>query len=258
MKEMKNYTIEAVGRALTVMEALAEKPDQGVSELARTLGLTKSIVFRLLYTLEQSGFVHRDTERASYSLGYRIAVLGEPVGREGTLMHAAPAEMDKLRDQTGENVNLVMRDGQRSHVLATRQGTFPIRIFAEAGRYGPLHAGGASLLTLAYSSEEVIARALSGSLVRFTHQTETDPVKLRETLQRIREAGYHVAVNDLDEGAFSIAAPIRDAHGKVIAGISVAGAMARFNENTRAQYLEAVQEAAATISAKLSLTRNRE
>jgi IclR family KDG regulon transcriptional repressor len=81
---------------------------------------------------------------------------------------------------------------------------------------------------------------------------------LRETLQRIREAGYHVAVNDLDEGAFSIAAPIRDAHGKVIAGISVAGAMARFNENTRAQYLEAVQEAAATISAKLSLTRNRE
>lgn len=258
MKEIKNYTIEAVGRALTVMEALAEKPDQGVTELSKTLGLTKSIVFRLLYTLEQRGFVHRDVERASYSLGYRVAVLGERVGREGTLMHAAPSEMDKLRDNTGENVNLVMRDGLRSQVLATRQGTFPIRIFAEAGRFGPLHAGGASLLTLAYSSEEVIERVLSGPLERFSYYTETNPAKLREILQRIRDAGYHVAVNDLDEGAFSIAAPIRDGNDQVIAGLSVAGAMARLNETTRTQYLSAVQEAAASISAKLSLTRNRE
>lgn len=254
MSEKKNYTIEAVGRALSVMEALAEKPDQGVTELSKTLGLTKSIVFRLLYTLEERGFIYRDPERATYSLGYRVAVLGERVGREGTLMHAAPPEMDKLRDLTGENVNLVMRDGLRSQVLATREGTFPIRIFAEAGRYGPLHAGGASLLTLAYSSEEVVDRALSGVLERFSPYTETDPGKLRAVLRRIREAGYHVALNDLDDGAFSIAAPIRDASGKVIAGLSVAGAMARFNETTRAQYLEAVQNAAQAISAKLSLT----
>lgn len=258
MTEKKTYTIEAVGRALSVLEALAQKPDQGVTELSKTLGLTKSIVFRLLYTLEERGFVYRDPDRASYSLGYRVAVLGERVGREGTLMHAAPSEMDKLRDITGENVNLVMRDGQRSQVLATRQGTFPIRIFAEAGRFGPLHAGGASLLTLAYSSEEVIELVLSGPLERFSHYTETDPAKLREILQRIRESGYHVAVNDLDDGAFSIAAPIRDGNGKVIAGLSVAGAMARLNETTRAQYLSAVQDAATAISAKLSLTRNRE
>lgn len=258
MSEKKNYTIEAVGRALSVMEALAERPDQGVTELSKTLGLTKSIVFRLLYTLEDRGFVFRDPDRASYSLGYRVAVLGERVGREGSLMHAAPTEMDKLRDLTGENVNLVMRDGLRSQVLATRQGTFPIRIFAEAGRYGPLHAGGASLLVLAYSSEEVIDRALSGVLEKFSHHTETDPENLRAIIERIREAGYHVAVNDLDDGAFSIAAPIRDAKGHVIAGISVAGAMARLNEATRAHYLTAVKSSADAISAKLSLTPNQE
>lgn len=258
MSEKKNYTIEAVGRALSVMEALAERPDQGVTELSKTLGLTKSIVFRLLYTLEDRGFVFRDPDRASYSLGYRVAVLGERVGREGSLMHAAPTEMDKLRDLTGENVNLVMRDGLRSQVLATRQGTFPIRIFAEAGRYGPLHAGGASLLMLAYSSEEVIDRVLSGVLEKFSHHTETDPENLRAMIERIREAGYHVAVNDLDDGAFSIAAPIRDAKGHVIAGISVAGAMARLNEATRAQYLTAVKSSADAISAKLSLTPNKE
>lgn len=253
MSEKKTYTIEAVARALHVLEALAEKPGQGVTELARTLGLTKSIVFRLMFTLEERGFVSRDDDRATYALGYRMAVLGERVGREGTLMHVAPPVMETLRDDTGENVNLVTREGMRSHVLATRQGTHPIRIFAEAGRHGPLHAGGASMLVLAFAGEEVIDRVLSAPLHKYTPHTETDPERLRRVLARIRETGFNVALNDLDDGAFSIAAPIQNAEGKVIAGLSLAGAMVRFNENSRAQYLTAAQQAAAAISAKLSL-----
>ncbi|MEP3279850.1 MAG: IclR family transcriptional regulator [Stappiaceae bacterium] len=248
----KDYTIDAVARALALLEALGEHPGQGVSELARTLGLTKSIVFRLLYTLEERGFVSRDEDRTIYSLGYRVGVLGERVGRDGTLMHVAPPMMDTLRDQTGENVNLVVRQGYDSVALATREGYNSIRLYAKPGRKGPLHAGGGSLLMFAFADEELIEEVLSQPLQSYTPYTITDPEKVRQVLGRIRRQGYNVSLNDLDDGAFSIAAPIRDAGGRVIAGLSIAGAMVRFDEERRENYLAAVIKAADAISSKLA------
>lgn len=251
----KNYTIAAVDRALTVLEALAERPGQGVTQLSKSLGMTKSIVFRLLQTLEDRGFVFRDPDHALYSLGYRIGVLGERVGRDGSLLFAARPVMDALRDRTSENVNLVVREGHRSLVLATRAGHHSIRLFAQAGRNGPLHAGGGSLCLLAYSEPSVIDAVLANPLEAFTAQTITDRDRLRQTLARIRANGYNIALNDLDEGAFSVAAPIFGGNGEVIACISVAGALARFDEERREIYIQAALGAAAEISSKLSLHR---
>lgn len=253
MSEKKGYRIEAVVRALTVLEALGEHPDQGVTALATRLGLTKSIVFRLLNTLESQGFVQRDPQSGTFSLGAKMAILGDRVGRNGALMHVAPPVMDRLRDVTGENVNLVVREGVNSHVLATREGYHSIRLFAQSGRRGPLHAGGASLILLAHAEPAVQDRVLSRPLEQFTPYTVTEPDRLRDIFRRIQRNGYNVALNDLDEGAFSVSAPIRDGRGEVVAGISVAGAAIRLDESRRAQYLEAVQKAAAEISSGLGL-----
>lgn len=249
----RDYRIAAVDRALLVLEALGEKPGQGVTALSKSLGLTKSIVFRLLQTLEERGFVFRDPELAVYSLGYRVGVLGERVGRDGSLLFAARPVMDALRDRTSENINLVVREGSRSLVLATRAGHHSIRLFAQAGRNGPLHAGGGSLCLLAFADQSVIDAVLSGPLEAFTPYTITDRDKLRQLLERIRANGFNIALNDLDEGAFSVAAPIMGPHDDVIASISVAGAMVRFDEERREQYIRAAREAAAEISSKLSL-----
>jgi DNA-binding IclR family transcriptional regulator len=248
-----DYKIAAVDRALLVLEALADKPGQGVTQLAKSLGMTKSIVFRLLQTLEDRGFVFRDADHAVYSLGYRIGVLGERVGRDGSLLFAARSVMDALRDRTSENVNLVVREGVRSLVLATRSGRHSIRLFAEAGRYGPLHAGGGSLCMLAYSDDSVVDAVLARPLEAFTPYTITDSEKLRQALVRIRANGYNIAQNDLDDGAFSVAAPIIGANGDVIASISVAGAVVRLDEERREAYIKAALDAAAEISSKLSL-----
>jgi len=251
--ERKSYKIEAVVRALNVLEALAETPDLGVTALAKEMGLTKSIVFRLLQTLEEAGYVQRDQDRAIYSLGYRVALLGERVGRDGALLHVAPPILDELRDETGENVNLVIREGGYALALATREGLHAIRIFAQTGRKGPLHAGGASMLLLAYAEPAIRDRVLSGTLESHTNHTITDPEQLRKILLRIRANGYNVALNDLDDGAFSIAAPVFNAAGEVVAGLSIAGASARLDEPQREAYIEAVQAAAQKISAKLTL-----
>lgn len=253
MTGRREYRIAAVDRALQVMESLAERPGQGVTEIAGRLGMTKSIVFRILQTLEARGFVAKDEERSIYSLGYRVSVLGERAGSHSGLLQAARDVMERLRDLTDENVNLVVRDKHRSLVLATREGRHSMRIFAQAGRSGPLHAGGGSMLLLAFAPAEVRAEVLAGPLKRYTAHTITDPAALEPRLARIRRRGWNIAQNDLDEGAFSVAAPIHGPEGEVIAAISVAGALARFDEERRERYLAAVQAAASRISRRLRL-----
>lgn len=248
----KSYTIEAVARALRVLEALGEHPSKGVTAIAAETGLTKSIVFRLLHTLEERGFVQRDQDHALYSLGYRIALLGERVGMDGALMQISPPILDALRDKTGENVNLVVREGTSALAIATREGLHPIRLFAQSGRQGPLHAGGGSQLLLAYSEPAIRERVLDGPLEQYSPHTLTDPKKLREKIALIRARGYNVALNDLDDGAFSIAAPIRNAAGEIIAALSIAGASVRLDEVRRAAYIDSVVRSADDISNRLS------
>lgn len=238
---------------MNVLESLAEKPEQGVSELATRLAMTKSLVFRILQTLEVRGFVARDPDRAVFSLGYRMSVLGERAGHEKGLVLAARPVMEQLRNETAENINLVVRDDTRALVVATREGRHSMRLFAQAGRHGPLHAGGGSLLLLAFAPDAVREMVLNSPLTRYTSDTVTAPAKLRRTLARIRDQGWNIAQNDLDEGAFSIAAPITGVSGQVIAAISVAGALARLDDDRREHHLTAVRRAAARISTKLGV-----
>jgi IclR family KDG regulon transcriptional repressor len=210
-------------------------------------------VFRLLSTLESRGFVMKEGDQPLYSLGYRMGVLGERAGHQNMLLAAARPVMERLRDETSENINLIVREGQQSLVVATLAGLHAIRIFAMPGRHGPLHAGGGSMLVLAWAPHSVRNAVVSGPLERFTPATETNPEALLARIEAIRAQDYHIAVNDLDEGAFSVAAPIRDSLGNVVAAVSVAGAVIRLDDERCRHYLGLVRAAAAEISAKLGI-----
>ncbi len=253
MSDQNNYIIAAVDRALLALEALGEHPRQGVTALAKRLGLTKTIVFRLLSTLEARGFVMRDGDQPLYSLGYRIGVLGERAGQQNMLMVAARPVMERLLEETSENINLIVREGQKSLVLGTLAGRHAIRIFAQPGRHGPLHAGGGSMLVLAWAPHTVRSAVMANPLARYTDDTIVDPEVLRDRLELIRAQDYNTSVNDLDEGAFSVAAPIRNAAGDVVAAISVAGAIVRFDDARQTQYLDLVRDAGREISRRLGV-----
>jgi len=251
MVETKGYRIAAVDRALSVLEILSDRGELGVTEIAAELGMTKSLVFRILHTLEARGYVAKDATRSLYGLGYRSGLLGDEAAKQRGLLLAAEPLMDELRDRFNENVNLVVRDGLNALVVTTRESRHSMRLYAKPGRHGPLHAGGGSMVLLAYAPTDVRRETLAGSLTHFASRTITDPAALDKKLTKIATDGFHVTRDDLDEGAFSIAAPIHGPGGDVIAAVSVAGPVSRLNDTLRDRILQGVLDAAGRISAGL-------
>lgn len=248
------YVVASVDRAIQLLVALAERPDTGVTELAEATGTTKSLTFRLLFTLERRGFVRKDAERRTYALGYRALLLGDQTRRQSHLIGAAEPVLADLSDRTRENALLLVRDGLQSMCIALRESPQPLRIFAAVGRLGPLYAGGGPKILLAHAPPEVLDAILAEGLQRFTEATVVDADRLRASLDQVRREGIAFSIGELDANTFSIAAPVRDHTGAVVASISVNGPSARLDGGAEADVRAAVREAADRLSRLLGWT----
>ena len=246
-----DYTVQAVDRALDLLEAIAEHPGMGLTDLARIAGCTKTLAFRMAATLEARGYVLKELGGKTYALGHKPLWLGERVAAQSPLLCAAATVLDELAAATRENASLTIRDGLESVVAALRLSAQPIRLYAEPGRRGPLHAGGGPKLLLAYAPPDVREAVLAAALERFTAETVTDAARLETMLARIRKQGHTVSRGEMDVGAFSVAAPVRDHAGRVVAALSVAGPQARLTREMERQHLRRCREAADTLSQRL-------
>jgi IclR family KDG regulon transcriptional repressor len=245
------YTVSAVGRALGLLEVLAENPNVGVTQIARLTGSTKTLAFRLLHTLERGGYVRKDAAHRTYTLGFKPLLLGESARQQLDLIRLAQPHLDELVADTRENIYLTVRDGRRAVCVSARQSPQPLRLYADVGRSVPLHVGGGPKLLLAYAPPEIVQAVLAGPLKSFNAGADLRPQMLQQQLERIRRTGVNETRGDLDIGAFSIAAPVRDHSGAVIAAISIAGPYARLNPTMSARYKQLVRDHAQRLSQQL-------
>lgn len=248
----KDYTVAILEESLQVLEALL-KGDGGLAlaDVTRASGLSKNKTFRILYTLEKRQYVERNTEGA-YRLGLRFLHFGQSVQERLDLYVAARPALDWLAEQTRESIFLGMREGDEALCVDARQSLHPVRLFAQIGLRAPLYAGGVPKVILAFMDaadrDSLLARL---ELKPLTASTVTDRERLEQMLAEIRARGVAITRDDMDEGVHSIAAPIRDCKGQVVAGVSIAGPSERFAPETIERYVRLVSEAARHISARL-------
>lgn len=248
-----DYNISALDSALLVLESFIDtrKTGQSLSEVVQAVGLNKSRVFRILATLQQHGYVEQDPDTRDYRLGLKLLELGGVVQRRLDVVSAARPALDRLAHATGETVFLGVVDGLETLCVDKRESQQSIRLHAEVGGRSPLHVGGVPKVLLAYLVEDDPAILQRLDLVSITPATITDVTELARLLAGIRRDGYVVTQGDLDWGAASIAAPIRDHNGKVVAAVSCAGPVARFTPERVERYVALVVEAAADVSRRL-------
>jgi DNA-binding IclR family transcriptional regulator len=242
-----------VERAITILHALGNAPsDLGVTGLSQQLGLPKSTVHRLLAALEQGGLVEQDPATEKYRLGVGLVRLAEQVLMRMDPQQAAQPHLHGLAEACKETVNLsILTDDDKVINIASFPSPRMVRNVGWIGREMLPHSVSSGKALLAYLPEQRVERILAAGLERFTERTITDPIRLRKELAQIRQRGYAVAREELEEGLSAVAAPIMDHEGHVIAAISVSGPSFRLTEERLVELAEMTCDAAEAVSCQL-------
>ena len=246
--------VQSVDRALTILEVLARIGEAGVTEIAAELGVHKSTAFRLVATLEGHRLVEQTVDRGKYRLGVGLLRLAGATTARLDLVQEARPVCRQLAADTGETVNIAVLSESSALYLDQVAGSSALQPHNWVGQHIPLHATSNGKVLLSGLDDAALDEVL-GALSRYTSLTITRKSLLREELALVREQGYAVAVDELEVGLTAAAAPIRNAHGDVVASMSVSGPTFRLSTEQVERVLPQLLDAALEVSHRLGWGR---
>lgn len=254
MQDHGQKTVQSFDRAVAILDTFsAERPELGVSEIARSTGLSRSTVHRLLTTLRRHELVQQVPDSTDYALGPHLLRLAQVASSNVNLQKAALAVMTELRNLCNETVGLHARLGPFTRtVLDQVESSQPLRrIYTEIGSAIPIYQGAPGKVMLAYSPDELQEEILAGKLEAATERSITDPQRLRNELKRVRKLGYALSFEERVPGISTIAVPIANHTGAVIAALSVSGPSTRVDRKRLLECLTHAAQAAQRVSTSL-------
>jgi len=219
--------VQSIERAFAVLGTLADGPI-GVTEVAERSSLPKSTAARLLASLAREGVVEQVPGDTRYRLGGRLATLAAGVLPTRSLARLARPSLAELSAGVGEAAGLSIPDGDLVHYVEQVDTPNPVSVRDWTGSRIPMHAVSSGQVLLAFRPAAAVERYLERPLERFTDLTIIDPDVLRQRLREIRRDGYAWAREEFDRGISSVAAPIADASGEVVAAAHLHGPSYRF------------------------------
>jgi DNA-binding IclR family transcriptional regulator len=227
--------IGVLDKAVAVLQAVAEDPC-GLAELCNRTGLPRATAHRLAVGLE----VHRMLRRGPdgrWRPGTALAELAG--GSTDPLLDAASSVLPKLRDITGESVQLYRRDGVQRICVSTAEPPSGLRDTVPIGARLPMTAGSGAKVLAAYADPHTQRTIL------------TDAVYGERTLLEVRRRGWAQSVAEREPGVASVSAPVRDSSGTVIAAVSVSGPIERIGRKPGARWAADLLAAADALQERL-------
>lgn len=211
-------------------------------------GIPKTSVYRMVGSLEDMGFLTREAD-GKYVLGLLFLQFGQLVSERLDMRNLAVPLMRELRDDIGEAVNLIIPDGKEAMYIEKVDTLQPVRVYTRIGRRAPLYAGACPRILLAFLPIDKQTQYLSETkLLPIASGTITDLAELEQILDDSRRNGYSVSHHELEDGTAAVAAPVFDFTGQVIAGLSVAGPAARFQDEHLPDLIQKVKTFANQLS----------
>lgn len=251
--------METLRRAAVILECLAYagEGEVGVDQLSKASGLSPSTVHRFLTSLKELGFVQQNPVTSRYRLGYKVAELGARVLERVDLRAMALPLMVKLRNLSGETVGLSVRTDAlcRTYVQEV-EGVHEVRVRLPVAKLLPLYLGAPGrVLTAWLTPPEIDHIVLAGTGAKLRAGVSFDPERFRAELVEVRTRGYAVANSEYETGTSSLAAPVRDGFGNVVAALSISGPRVRFTTEPQEAVLPHLLEAANELCVELGYAR---
>jgi IclR family transcriptional regulator, acetate operon repressor len=244
--------VQSLERALDILEHLSRsKSELGVSEIGPAVKLANGTAHRLLATLVRRGYARQNPETRKYTLGIKALALA--INVRDQLGPVARPFLRELTEISQESSNLAALE--RNSVVYLEQVSAPrmVRMFTEPGNRVPLHSCATGKVLLAYQSEQTIDSIIRQTgLPRFTPHTITDEQELKEELPRIREQGYAVDSEEMEEGVRCLAVPVFGADGRVLAAMSLSGPAGRLGQDRLEELIPHIKRLADGFSRSLN------
>lgn len=248
----RQYTLKTLRKGLEVLEAFEKGPaGLTLTELSTRLKESQSVIFRILKTLEERGYVQQDPASKRYRLGLRTWEIGSKAVSQIDPTDVARPVLKWLTEVTGETSYAAVVRGTDTIYVDVVEGLEPLRVYAEPGFRVPLYLTASGKAILAFHDRDLFRQVVAAGMKRLTAATITTAKRLRERLEEIRKTGLSVNRGERRPDISAVAGPVFDRTGECIAAVGVSGPALRFTDERLDKIAEGVRKAAAELSGKL-------
>ncbi|MCC3276075.1 MULTISPECIES: IclR family transcriptional regulator domain-containing protein [unclassified Arthrobacter] len=249
--------VQSLARGLQVIRAFdAEHVQMTLSDVSRRTGLTRATARRFLLTLVELGYVR--TDGRTFELTALVLQLGYSYLSGQSLPQLAQPVLEDLSRAISESTSASILDGNEIVYIARIHTRRLMTVGISVGTRFPAYATSMGRVLLAGLSGDRFEEYLATVELRpLTDRTVTDPDRLRSMVARVREQGWAIVDQELEQGLRSVAVPIFDPRGQVLAALNTSmqaglGTEAPTLEEAAARVVPHLQQASATITAALA------
>ena len=222
--------VQSVDRALRIIEFLAENPTgAGITEISKSLGLSKGTVHRLISTLKERDFAYQSSNTELYRLSYKILYLYNCISNNIDMFKVSRPIIRKFADKVDATVHLATLDEKRSNIVyidriepMNSQKLFVMS--SRVGKKAPCYCTAAGKMLLSQYSDDEIRDIMKGEEYKtYTDKTIKNIDEFLEEIHKVRKQGYALDENEYDHGIICISIPIYNSNGKIDFAMSVTG-----------------------------------
>jgi IclR family KDG regulon transcriptional repressor len=249
----ENTGSRSVRRALDIFELMLRKGEPlTVAQIITELSIPKSTAYELVRTLSEGDYLSPSGKGSGLFLGRRLFELGMAYRSHVDLLKDGAQIAEELRNETGETVQLSVLEDDLMMVLLKEEGIRPVRIISNVGSRVPVNWAAAGRLLVSDMTDAELTRLLSSTIRQSpTGRAITDVDKLIAQIRKFRRQGYATELNETNEHAGCVAAPVIDASGRCVAALSVVAPEQRLAKANRDTLIVSVTRAAEKLSKRL-------
>lgn len=222
--------VQSVDRALRIIEFLAENPTgAGITEISKSLGLSKGTVHRLISTLKERDFAYQSSNTQLYRLSYKILYLYNCISNNIDMFKVSRPIIRKFADKVDATVHLATLDEKRSNIvyidrIEPMNSQKPFVMSSRVGKKAPCYCTAAGKMLLSQYSDDEIRDIMKGEEYKtYTDKTIKNIDEFLEEIHKVRKQGYALDENEYDHGIICISIPIYNSNDKIDFAMSVTG-----------------------------------
>jgi len=248
------YKVQVLDRAINILEFIGRQSsgEAALPELSAAMKLHKTTTHRIAHVLESRGLLRRGLDSNRYRLGLHLYDLGCQALDHVNIRDEARPLMTRVAYEVGETVHLALLDRAEVLYIERVEAQRSLTMGSKLGARNPVYCTALGKAILAYSPETEVDRTLAGLRMEArTRNTITNVLTLKRELERVRDRGYAIDDEEIEEGIRCIAAPILNASELAVAAVSVSGPSSRITPDRYQLIGKTMMKAAQELSARL-------